>query len=92
MKLLLERYGEDNTEERVMNAMVTLRQGKKEDFNTFYVKYQEYQAYHPMGTDKQEIHRLQGKLNNRFREKLADGIDYATPQDLVNRCTRLQTQ
>jgi hypothetical protein len=92
MKLLTERYGEDNTEERAMNAMTALKQGDKEDFNVFYAKYQEYQAYHPMKADRQEIHRLQGKLNNRFRDKLADGMDCASTQDLVNRCTRLQNQ
>lgn len=92
MKLLTERYGEDNTEERAMNAMTALRQGDKEDFNVFYAKYQEYQAYHPMKADRQETHRLQGKLNSRFRDKLADGMECASTQDLVNRCTRLQNQ
>ena len=92
MKLLTERYGEYNTEERAMNAMTSLRQGEKEDFNVFYAKYQEYQAYCALNTEKQEIHRLQGKLNSRFREKLADGMDCASTQELVNRYTRLQTQ
>jgi hypothetical protein len=39
MKLLAERYGEDNTEERAMNAIVTLKQTDKQDFNEFYAKY-----------------------------------------------------
>jgi hypothetical protein len=75
-----------------MSAMVTLRQTDKQDFNIFYAKYQEYQAYCPMASDRQEIHRLQGKLNNRFRDRLADGIDCTSLQELVSRCTRLQTQ
>jgi hypothetical protein len=39
MKLLAERYGEDNTEERAMNAMVILKQTDKQDFNLFYATY-----------------------------------------------------
>jgi hypothetical protein len=39
MKLLAERYGKDNTEERAMNAIVTLKQTDKQDFNEFYAKY-----------------------------------------------------
>jgi hypothetical protein len=92
MQLLTERYGEDNTEERAMTAMVSLRQTDKQDFNLFYATYQEYQAYCPMSTDKQEVHRLQSKLNSRFRNKLADGMDIASLKELVSRCTRLQTQ
>jgi hypothetical protein len=92
MKLLAERYGEDNTEERAMTAMVSLKQADKQDFNIFYAKYQEYQAYCPMATDKQEIHRLQGKLNSRFRDKLIDGTECASLKELVSRCARLQTQ
>lgn len=92
MKLLAERYGEDNTEERAMTAMVSLRQADKQDFNLFYAKYQEYQAYCPVASDKQEIHRLQGKLNSRFRNKLADGMEFSSLQELVSRCVRLQTQ
>jgi hypothetical protein len=92
MQLLKERYGEDNTEERAMTAMVTLRQTEKQDFNLFYATYQEYQAYCPMSTDKQEIHRLQGKLNSRFRNKLADGMDVSSLKELVARCIRLQSQ
>lgn len=91
MKLLAERYGEDNTAERAMTAMVSLRQDKQ-DFNVFYAKYQELQAYCPMADDKQEVHRLQGKLHSRFRNKLADGTDIASLKDLVSRCNRLQTQ
>lgn len=91
MQLLAERYGEDNTEERAMTAMVTLRQADKQDFNIFYAKYQEHQAYCPLA-DRQEVHRLQGKLNSRFRNKLADGMDVASLKELVGRCTRLQTQ
>jgi hypothetical protein len=45
-----------------------------------------------MATDKQEVHRLQGKLNNRFRNKLADGMDITSLKELVARCIRLQTQ
>jgi hypothetical protein len=92
MKLLSERYGEDNTEERAMNAMVILKQTDKQDFNEFYAKYQEHQAYCPLTTDKQEVHRLQGKLNRRFRDKLNDGMEVLSSKDLVARCTRLQTQ
>jgi len=92
MKLLAERFGENNTEERAMSAMVSLKQTDKQDFNDFYAKYQEYQAYAPASSDKQEAFRLQGKLNSRFREKLADGMECSSLQDLVNRCTRLQTQ
>jgi hypothetical protein len=39
MKLLAERYGEDNTKERVMNAIVILKQTDKQDFNLFYATY-----------------------------------------------------
>jgi len=92
MKLLAERYGEDNTEERAMNAMVSLKQADKQDFNLFYATYQEHQAYCPMATDRQEVHRLQGKLNSRFRDKLNDGMEILSLKDLVARCTRLQTQ
>ena len=92
MKLLGKRYREDNTEERAIIVIVTLKQADKQDFNVFYAKYQELQAYCPMSSDKQEIHRLQGKLNNRFRNKLADGIDCVTLTELVSRCSRLQTQ
>jgi hypothetical protein len=92
MRLLAERYGEDNTEERAMNAMVVLKQTEKQDFNLFYATYQEHQSYCPMATDKQEVHRLQGKLNSRFRDKLNDGMEISSLRDLVARCTRLQTQ
>ena len=91
MKLLAERYGEDNTEERTYTAMVALKQADREDFNIFYAKYQEYQVYCPM-TDKLEVRRLQGKLNSRFRNKLADGMDIGSLKELVSRCNRLQTQ
>jgi hypothetical protein len=91
MKLLAERYGEDNTEERAYTAMVALKQADREDFNIFYAKYQEYQVYCPM-TDKLEVRRLQGKLNSRFRNKLADGMDIGSLKELVSRCNRLQTQ
>jgi hypothetical protein len=90
--LLQERYGEDNTEEKAMTAMVTLRQSEKQDFNDFYASYQEYAAYCPMGTQKQEVHRLQGKLSSRFRNKLADGMDITSVKELVARCIRLQAQ
>ena len=39
IKLLTERYGEDNTEERAINTITSLYQGEKEDFNVFYAKY-----------------------------------------------------
>jgi hypothetical protein len=92
MRLLVERYGEDNTEERAMNAIVTLKQTDKQDFNEFYAKYQEHQSYCPLATDRQEVHRLQGKLNNRFKDRLNDGMEVASLRDLVARCVRLQTQ
>jgi hypothetical protein len=92
MKLLDVRYRKDNTEERTMTAIATIHQGGKQDFNFFYAKYQEFQAYYPIASDKQEIHRLQGKLNNRFMNKLADGMECHTLSDLVNQRTRLQTQ
>jgi hypothetical protein len=92
MRLLTDRYGEDNTEERVMNAMVALKQSDRQDFNIFYATYQEHASYCPMATDRQEVHRLQGKLNSRFRNKLNDGMEASSFKDLVARCTRLQTQ
>jgi hypothetical protein len=42
-----------------------------------------------MGTQKQEVHRLQGKLSSRFRNKLADGMDITSVKELVARCIRL---
>jgi hypothetical protein len=39
MRLLAERYREDNTKERAMNAMVVLKQTEKQDFNLFYATY-----------------------------------------------------
>lgn len=40
-------------------------------------------------TDKLEVRRLQGKLNSRFRNKLADGMEIGSLKELVSRCNRL---
>lgn len=92
MQQLAERYGENNTEEHAATALEALKQGDRQDFNLFYVKYQEYQVYNPLPTEKAEAGRLFRKLNPRFRDKLSDGTEFTRVQDLVNRCTRLQTQ
>jgi hypothetical protein len=91
MAHLIERYGEDNTEDKAMTAMGKLSQGAREDFNTFYAKYQGYQAYCPL-PPAQERHRLQGKLNKTFTDRVEDGTDYPTEKGLVARCVRLQAQ
>jgi hypothetical protein len=91
LEWLVERYGEDNTEEKAMTAMANLKQGPRQDFNAFYAKYQEYQAYCPLD-GKQEVHRLMTRLNSTFSNKLKDGTEYATEKELVSRCIRLQAQ
>jgi hypothetical protein len=91
MTHLSERYGEDNTADKAMTAMGKLTQGTKEDFNAFYAKYQGYQAYCPL-LPVQERHRLQGKLNKTFTDKVEDGTEYASERELATRCSRLQAQ
>jgi len=91
MKHLVDRYGEDNTAEKAMAAMEKLKQRDRQDFNDFYATYQEYQAYFPLAP-RQEAWRLLSKLNKQFSEKIKDGTDYNTLQEVVTRCARLQSQ
>lgn len=90
LEYLKKHYAEINTFTQASNRLRNLRQGPNESFSDFYVKFQEQASYLDY-SERHEIETLMHALNARYLKVMTDGTTYPGINDVVDRCTRLES-